>query len=361
MNDKKPLHIGYCISPHGYGHASRASAVMQALACSAKVRFEIVTSIPAWFFAQSLRSEVFSVHDILTDIGMVQLSPVKENLDASIRALNGFYPLADSLVDRVARIFSECDLVLCDIAPLGILGAKRAKVPSVLIENFTWDWIYGGYREEFPQFNNHIRYLRDVYQQVRFHIQAEPLCAPCTCDLRVAPVARPVKRKVNEIRQQLQVGPGINLVLMTMGGVQGESIRPAPLQSREDCIFLLPGAKEGWQRHGNIWYFPMQSDLYHPDLVAASDAVIGKVGYSTLAEVYQAGVPFGYVQRPSFRESGPLVDFINGEMHSCEIEIGPLCSGEWAESLDELLALPKSSKSRGSGAAQVADFLLTLV
>lgn len=334
---------------------------MQSLACTEEVKFEIVTSIPAWFFAQSLRTDLFSVHDMVTDIGLIQYSPVKENLEASIRALNGFYPLAETLVDRVARLFSKCDLVLCDIAPLGILGAKKAEVPSVLIENFTWDWIYEGYRDVCPKFNNHIRYLKDIYQQVRFHIQAEPVCAPCACDLRIAPVARPVKHKGKDIRRQLQVEPDINLILLTMGGVQGEPIRPTPLQNRKDCIFLMPGVEEGWQRQGNVWYFPMQGDLYHPDLVAASDAVIGKVGYSTLAEVYQAGVPFGYVQRPAFRESKPLVEFITREMSSCEIEIGALRNGEWADCLNKLLTLPKLTQRRGGGAGQAADFILSLV
>ena len=47
--------IAVFISPHGYGHASRAAAVMAALAdLDAAVEFEIFTTVPPWFFRDSL-------------------------------------------------------------------------------------------------------------------------------------------------------------------------------------------------------------------------------------------------------------------------------------------------------------------
>ncbi len=47
--------IAYFVTPHGYGHASRAAAVMAALLeLDASIRFEIFTQVPAWFFESSL-------------------------------------------------------------------------------------------------------------------------------------------------------------------------------------------------------------------------------------------------------------------------------------------------------------------
>ena len=47
--------LAYFVSPHGFGHAARACAVMQAMrAVWPRVVFEVFTLVPEWFFAESL-------------------------------------------------------------------------------------------------------------------------------------------------------------------------------------------------------------------------------------------------------------------------------------------------------------------
>ncbi len=47
--------IAYFISPHGFGHAARAAAVMEATyEMDPAIRFEIFTQVPRWFFHDSL-------------------------------------------------------------------------------------------------------------------------------------------------------------------------------------------------------------------------------------------------------------------------------------------------------------------
>ncbi|MFQ5686179.1 MAG: hypothetical protein ACE5GV_05910 [Candidatus Scalindua sp.] len=54
--------IGYFISPHGFGYAALASAVMVSMHdINPSIRFEIFTTIPEWFFLQSL-SGPFTYH-----------------------------------------------------------------------------------------------------------------------------------------------------------------------------------------------------------------------------------------------------------------------------------------------------------
>ena len=76
----------------------------------------------------------------------------------------------------------------------------------------------------------------------------------------------------------------------------------------------------------------------------ASDAVVGKVGYSTLAEVYQAGVPFGYVVRSNFRESAPMGAFIEKEMPGTLLDESEFSSGGWTDKLQDLLTLNRVSR-----------------
>jgi UDP-N-acetylglucosamine:LPS N-acetylglucosamine transferase len=101
--------------------------------------------------------------------------------------------------------------------------------------------------------------------------------------------------------------------------------------------------------------------IFHPDLVNAGDAIIGKVGYSTLAETYQAGIPFGYIPRPAFRESPVLVDYIETKMRGLSFSESDLDNGQWLAKLPELLALPRLQRDQSGGAAQIARFVYKLM
>ena len=66
--------VAYFISPHGLGYAARAGGVMAAVQkVNPGVEFEIFTKVPPWFFQDSLDGS-FRVHQLLTDIGIVQQS-----------------------------------------------------------------------------------------------------------------------------------------------------------------------------------------------------------------------------------------------------------------------------------------------
>ena len=73
--------------------------------------------------------------------------------------------------------------------------------------------------------------------------------------------------------------------------------------ARRDVTFVIPGGADDYLWQENLVLLPHHSRFYHPDLVAAADAVVGKVGYSTVAETFHAGAPLGYVPRTRFRES----------------------------------------------------------
>lgn len=106
---------------------------------------------------------------------------------------------------------------------------------------------------------------------------------------------------------------------------------------------------------------PHDSEYFHPDLVTASDALIGKVGYSTVAEVYWAGIPFGYIERRAFRESPTLVSFIKSQMKGLAIEERDFYEGSFLSRLPQLLAMPRMERQPPNGAEQAADFISRLM
>ena len=102
---------------------------------------------------------------------------------------------------------------------------------------------------------------------------------------------------------------------------------------------------------------PWHSALYHPDLVAAADVVVGKLGYSTIAEVYNAGTTFGYFTRPRFRESGPLQAFVDAHIPSIHLPEESFVTGTWVQHIESLLTTPRTKRTEPNGAVAVAQLI----
>lgn len=367
MKKNKSLNIAYFISPHGFGHASRAAAVMNAITRNpvspkgrnrvSQVHFEIFTLVPRWFFHESVTAP-FTYHSLLTDIGLVQESSLRENIPQTLNRLREFLPFNRKLVsDLAARIVkSKCELVMCDIAPLGIAVAQAANLPSVLIENFTWDWIYAGYADK--RFNPFIDYLRLVFRSANYHLQTEPVCDYWDANIVTAPVSREPRTSKKEVRAQLGIPQRARVVLITMGGIPEQHTFIDRLLEIKNVYFLIPGASKSIRRQNNLVLLPHRSSFYHPDLMNASDAVIGKAGYSTVAEAYHAGIPFGYVQREKFREAATMERFIRKQMHGIEIPANQFQNGKWLTVLPDLLDLPRIHRRESNGAHQIAEFII---
>ncbi len=355
-------HIAYFISSHGFGHAARASAVMQAMAeRDPAICFDIFTKTPKWFFQESL-SSAFSYSSIQTDIGLSQKTPFHADLSLTIEQLDTFYPFQARLTSELARQLKQkkIGLIICDISPLGIAVAKQADIQSLLIENFTWDWIYREYEKLFPQIQKHIRYLEVLFQQATFHIQTEPICSICNADLTTMPVSRKTRNSKDTVRKQLGIHLDDKMILITTGGIKQKLNFHNQLISREQMIFVIPGGSSHFERKENVILFSHHSEFFYPDLVNAADAVIGKAGYSTIAEVYHAQIPFGFVSRPDFRESHKLEEFIQREMTGLPIQEHEFQDGRWISRLENLLALYCPRKPEPNGADIIADYIVKI-
>ena len=106
---------------------------------------------------------------------------------------------------------------------------------------------------------------------------------------------------------------------------------------------------------------PHRSEFFSLDLIYACDAVVSKVGYSTLAEVYHAGVPLGYVVRQQFRETPVLASYITAHMSGLAIAESAFHNGAWLSCLPDLLRLPRQPQRESRGAKQIARFVYELV
>jgi hypothetical protein len=323
------------------------------------IEFDVYTKVPRWFFMDSL-SGPWTYHSLLSDIGFAQKTPLEIDLAETVSRLDRFYPSEPSMVQGLAHKLSrrKCALVVCDIAPLGIEAAQASGIPSVLVENFTWDWLYEAYKGVKPRISRHVRHLRGLFGAADFHVQTEPVCRRMNADLVTGPISRSTRMTPSDVRKKLGISSREKVVLLTMGGIRGSFPSLKVLQSLDSIRFLIPGTARTPHRKGNLILLPHQSEYFHPDLVEASDVVIGKIGYSTLAETYGSGVPFGYIVRKDFRESDVLVAFAKARMESMPVTEEEFINGEWVSLLPALLALPRTTRTEAEGSENVAMFLM---
>ena len=357
---KNELRVAYFVTAHGFGHAARATAVMQALRIRQPgVHFDLFTQAPEWFFQDAL-GDGFTYHEFASDVGLVQASPFSEDLPATVEKLKQANIYAHSQIIMAAKVLAtnRCRLVVCDIAPLGIQAAHAASLPAVLVENFTWDFIYAGYINVEPGFTPFILDLKQIFRQADLHIQAIPAVQYDSDATQVQPVARPPIAVREDTRDRLGLTSDEKAILVTLGGIEEKYGGLAALKKYPFCKFILPGSADHFVREDNLILLPHHSGFYHPDLVQASDAVIAKLGYSTIAEVYQAGLPFAYIPRENFPETLPMAEFARRVMGALELTYAEFNSGEWRDLPEHLLQIPRFQRDGINGADQIADLLL---
>ena len=146
--------------------------------------------------------------------------------------------------------------------------------------------------------------------------------------------------------------------MITAGGIPQRYGFIDKLREQSDIHFIIPGASNSATIQQNLILLPENSAYFQPDLINAADAVIGKVGYSTLAEIFQAGVPFGYCARSHYPESKPLIDFVEQTMGGIAIEETDFQNGTFIRHIDKLMEIPRARRNSSNGADQIAGFLL---
>ena len=356
--------FAFFVTPHGFGHASRAAAVAESLTRRlAPCQFEFFTTVPKHHVAASV--ENFHYQTLNCDVGMVQTDALSIDLTKTLQRLNSFLPFDPNEVQRIVDYLKRqcCIAVISDISPLGLQVAREAALPSVLVENFTWDWIYRGYALDHPQMGTHAAYLSSIFACADLHLQCQPICHQKPDSILTSPVSRRFQKKPGTVRSQLGLSAATKMVFISMGGTP-HSLPDLQILARHysDITFVIAGHYPTRIVPPNIRLLPINAPVFHPDLIRSANVVIGKVGYSTIAEVYQAGVPFGYFSRPEDPEMDPLLAFLKEKIHGIHLKNSEYQTSAWLDHLEPLLSMPRIDRSRErNGADQCADAIAQLI
>jgi UDP:flavonoid glycosyltransferase YjiC (YdhE family) len=348
--------IACFISPHGFGHATRTIAILEALqAVKPDLLFHLITTVPETLFQST--SLYYRYHPLTVDVGLLQKDSFSFDIPGTVKALRRFIPFAGPALERLKKICKSSILVLSDISILGIHLAKMCSIPAVLVENFTWDWIYAQVKQA-PELQTFVPVFKELYGQADFRIQAEPACLRISCDLRCEPISRRLRSVADDLRQTLNSG-NRKIVLVTTGGISTELPFIDLLADYQDYYFILAGQKEVSQRGSNISALTHSTQLYHPDLINVADLVICKSGYSTIAECCQSSASVACVHRGEFPESAVLERFVRRNLAGTIYDQQQFFSGQWLGDLPQLLGR-RAAPYPINGAEEAAAFIASL-
>ena len=199
----------------------------------------------------------------------------------------------------------------------------------------------------------------EIFASADLRIQAAPVCEPSPTAMSVRPVARSPRTGRETVRASLGVPAYEPMIVVSMGGVPWNYGHFTDFDHSDGAWVVVPGGSERVaHRRGRLLMLPFHSDSYHPDLVAASDLVVSKLGYSTVAESYHAGAALAYVGRPRFPESPILARWVEEHMVAAEIGEDSLRNGAWLAVGNELLEIPRRKPEGPNGAVRAAAVIL---
>lgn len=359
-------HPAFYISGHGFGHASRQIEIINALGATAPdLTIVVRTSAPRWLFDRTVRTPIVW-HDGACDTGVVQLDALRLDERATIARAREFYGTLDARATQEAAFLREADarLVISDTPPLACAAAARAGAPSVVVANFTWDWIYAAYDRASTDAPELLPAIAGAYRQAAegwrlpMHGGFEPIAR-----IRDVPfVARHARHDPEDVRARLGLPRLRPLLLPSFGGYGIDGLDPSTLDCRDEYGVVLttreevPAALPGVCPVSESRLY--DCELRYEDLVGAVDVVVTKPGYGIVSDCIANGTAVLYTSRGRFAEYEVMVAEMPRYLRCAFIDQRDLFAGRWRAALERLDgAAPPAERPATDGAAVIAKLI----
>lgn len=343
------MSVAFCISGHGFGHASRQVEIINAFGrlCPDQP-IHVVTLASPWLLRRTLRVPAFLV-ERACDAGAVQRDSLELDIPATLAAAATFEAGADSAARTLADVFLERDvrLVVCDVPPMPCTAARLAGVPAVAVANFTWDWIYEDFTSDHPGFEDLPGRLRTRYADARaaWRLPMHGGFEGFATVLDFPWVTRRSRRDPADTRRALGLTDARPLVLLSFGGYGVSGMDLAHHAGAPYRLVLVAGAAiEPANAPADALHLDRDHldtlGLRYEDLVAACDVVASKPGYGIVSECVANGTALLYTDRGRFREYPVMVEQMPDVLRCRYITQDVLASRRWDEDVASVLAQP---------------------
>jgi hypothetical protein len=357
--------IFFYISGHGFGHASREIEVINAVAPRLPGWQIVVRSAASrWLFDRTARAPLTLIEGAC-DTGVAQIDSVRLDEHETIRSAAAFYAQLPRLIEREAGHLRRHDarLVIADAPPLGCAAASAYGIPSIVLSNFTWDWIYAAFAAPLASAPTLLATIQDAYRlaDAAWRLPLHGGFETFANVVDVPFVARRATFTGAEVRRRLGLPPDALLALSSFGGYGLDDFDPARLDCGDRWHVVLTGRGGSAALPGvhtldeNAVY---DAGMRYEDLVAAVDAVVTKPGYGIISECIANSTAMLYTSRGRFAEYDVMVAEMPAFLRCEYIDLESLLAGRWLEPLDRLIEKPPPSECpRTDGAEVIAGMI----
>lgn len=350
-------HLAVAISAHGYGHGAQTAAVLAALrARRPDLRLSLLTGLPRGFLQERIPG-AFELIDWRADFGMQMRSALDVDLDRSAADYAAFHAEWDARVAATGRLLAGLapDLLLANIPYLPLAAAAHIGLPSVALCSLNWAGIYRHYFSGRPEAPALLAAMEAAYDSAEaFLCPAPSMAMPELQKVRpIGPVARLGRDVRAAVCARLGVASSRRLVLIAPGGI--ELRLPLETWPEDPQIVWLVPSEWALRRH-DIRDFAALGFPF-TDVLASVDAVLGKLGYGTVAECACNGTPLLYIPRPDWPEERFLADWLHAHGRCLLIERDRVARGALRDALDAVWEQRAPPPPRPSGAEDAAAWL----
>jgi hypothetical protein len=316
-------------------------AVLETLAN--KATLFVKTEIPPSFF-QDFLGNCVQIITQQTDSGCAQKNFSDIDEETTFHNFQKFMKGHDQTIESEVNWLKQesIDLIISDAPSMPIEAAHRAKIPSLLITNFTWYDIYS----EFSLAHKYvdlIQILKDEYSKTT--LQILPQC-------HIVNDATPNKKESgfiglsgknirNRLTKELSIDfEGKTAVFIYLGRLDSSFLKWENLSDIKDCLFFT--RDDVSTKAKNL--FALDSSYEYRDLIASSDVVCTKAGYSTLATSFISGVPIFSSDRQNFSEVIAVKKYLKDNEVGLILDNERFFSCDWEETIKKTRSLSVKGK-----------------
>ncbi len=294
------MNLAYYITSHGFGHGVRSALIADSFGPTTHLFLR--SDLPAAFFHEEIKRP-FVLSGAEFDCGCIQTDGITVDIPATIKEYTRIEALNKSrLSEEVAWCkINNIDAIIVDTTPFACEIAHAAGIASFVITNFTWHDIYEPYVSDYPAFSPFVETIKKQYASATELIALAP-ANPMTYFQKHVD-GEIVGRRGFNVRKSLlehfKCDPDAHVGLIYLGGFGFDR---AAWNTLRDF--------SGWEFFGLYPFFSAPPNYHiidkaffpYENLTATADCVIGKIGYSTVAECMCNGTPLIYLPRENFAE-----------------------------------------------------------
>lgn len=312
--------ILFCLSSHGFGHLTRTLAIIDRLLTLSEVQIFIMCGEKQIEFAKAYYEDriIFESHRINfivfdTDIGLInQENTLQVDLPLMNLSIKNFIHGLEKDVNVLSKelqtryVDKKISGIITDISIVGPMLGENLNLPVIGLSNFTWFDQYKHLEIDQELLSSYLTWYRKMDKMLVYSLGLDQSSLGIPLEM-VGFVAREIDdEKVEKIK--FEYGRSI---FVSCG--KSASLSEMNIDYPEGTIFYTQGIKI--KTNGRAIQLPIDiKDTQN--YIAASELVISKAGWGTIAEAMIAGTPMVLMKRPEVLEDTWIIQRLE-EMEMC--------------------------------------------